>query len=69
MRPRPIAIVGAAAAAAPSGAAMVIASKHRQFRRSTEADVHELFSLSETSVGRLSSTHGGTRFQSRFNGT
>ena len=51
MRARPIAIVAATAAAAIGGA-MMIASKHRQFRRSTEADVREVFSASENGVGR-----------------
>ena len=51
MRPRPMAIAGATAAAAIGGA-MMIASKHRQFRRSTEADVRAVFSASENGVGR-----------------
>jgi hypothetical protein len=51
MRPRPIAVVGATAAAAIGGA-MFIAFKHRQFRCSTDADVQKVFSGAETSVGR-----------------
>jgi hypothetical protein len=51
MRARPIAIV-AATAATTIGGAMMIASKHRQFRRSTEADVRAVFSASENGVGR-----------------
>jgi len=51
MRPRPIAIVGAAAAAA-IGATMAIALKHRQFRRSTDADVQAVFSEEGIGIGR-----------------
>jgi hypothetical protein len=50
MRAHPIAIAGATAAAAIGGA-MLIASQHRQFRCATEADVHALFSASETRIG------------------
>jgi hypothetical protein len=51
MRPRPIAVVGATAAAA-IGATMAIAFKHRQFRRSTDADVQAVFSEEGIGIGR-----------------
>jgi hypothetical protein len=51
MRPRSIAIAGATTAAAIGGALLIV-SKHRQFRCATEADVHAVFSASDTSVGR-----------------
>jgi len=51
MRPRPIAIAGAAAGAVIGGAS-AIAFKHRQFRRSTEADALTVFAEAGVSVGR-----------------